>query len=618
MWPAIRELMDQLPEAIVVLDAEDRVVLANQFAEQRSRAPNDPTVGDDPLVRVLKAFATNFTSSSNLGRGLHQYSSDIPTFACLRSASRYYYVGPQFERIFGVSPDPLYYNASAILEVCHPDDDEAVRAKIQAGPGPDPLEFEFRIIRPDSSLRWLHVRSVPLVDQQSQELLWACFCEDVTTLRSHSLPISEKLLVDLQTFESNIQWTALHCARSTHHHPFAVAILDIVGFRALNERLGFLTGDQLLGQFIHRLLAKLVPGDCLTQLGGDRVALLLNNPDQRLQPLLQSLQEPFSSDALRIQLAVRCGVAFPEDDPHSANLLRTASHAHQLARDRRASLLLGTPTKRLAPSYPSSLEYELSLAMDRDEFFFEFQPVFDPHTGVVKMIEALLRWRHPRLGIISPAKFMAAAEDSGLVLRLDMLGLNRLADHIRTWSHESPGIHDVPFSLNISGRHFPNFDCEQQFLDTLREPFLRRSRVVFEITESVFVESVPNTIAGLQRLRAEGVAIWLDDFGDGYSSLRYLSSFPVDGIKVSEHFVRTAVGNAKSRVILSSIVSLARGMGMQLVAEGVESQSQFDLLVSLGFDAIQGFLLSRPIPASDVPSLLRRPEARPVVLARSA
>jgi diguanylate cyclase (GGDEF)-like protein/PAS domain S-box-containing protein len=623
MWPAIRELMDQLNEAIVVMDTEDRLVFANQAASRPGAASGSP-------LRVLHSFASHFSNSPSV----HYHSTDIPTVFCLRSAERYYFIGSSFESIFGYPPGPLYEDASAILKYCHPGDDAAIRAKIQAGPGPDPLEFEFRIIRPGGAIRWLHVCSVPLEDRAAGQLFWACFCEDITALRRPQFTLAHfaaasRPVLDGAQFDAllSAQLELRRDAAQAHH--FAVAIVDIVGFRSINDRLGYEAGDRLLAEFSSRIQTKLPPPGALTRLSGDRFAILFaevssrSDAESRLQSVLDCLAEPYLVDGVRVTLPARCGLTFPNSPAATpASILRAAAEAHGRARQRREELLRSTGTPRPSPEIARSIELDLSLALDRgpdnDEFFFEFQPVFDPRTGGVNMLEALLRWRHPRLGLLSPSRFIAAAEDSGLVLRLDMLGLERLGRQVRAWASEIPSLADIRISINISGRHFPNFECENRFIEILRHENFRHAPIVFEITESVFVEGVPRTIDILHRLRREGVAIWLDDFGDGYSSLRYLYSFPVDGIKISEYFVRSCNTDPKARVILSSVVSLARGMGMNLVAEGVESKAQFDTLVGLGVEAIQGFYLSRPVPASDVPSLLRRLESPPFALARSA
>lgn len=162
---------------------------------------------------------------------------------------------------------------------------------------------------------------------------------------------------------------------------------------------------------------------------------------------------------------------------------------------------------------------------------------------------------------------------------------------------------EVPVSINISGRHFPSFVMEKQFHRLLKLPALQAAKIVFEITESVFVDSNPSTEAGLKRLREAGVDIWLDDFGEGYSSFRYLAHFPVDGIKISESFVKNCEKEEKSRVILSSLQTLARGLGVCTVVEGIENRMQLETLKTMGFDAVQGYYLSKPLAAKDIPGL---------------
>lgn len=406
---------------------------------------------------------------------------------------------------------------------------------------------------------------------------------------------------------------------------FAVAFLDVVRFRAINGSFGFAAGDRLIREIADQISNLLEANDVLSHFGADHFAILIRsrqNLEQAeflMQEILGGIEREFALGEGCVALAARIGLAAPRGLETSTDaILRDADSAHQEARVSRESLVVNRQPHSAKSIVQISLEFDLSNALENDEFYFDFQPVFDPATGRVCLLEALLRWRHPRLGIISPTAFISLAEDSGLVLKLDMQGLERLVKQICLWHAEFPAMVGVPVSLNISGRHFPNFVMEKQFHDLLRQPALRRSSIIFEITESVFVEGNPKTSQGLQRLRNKGVQIWLDDFGEGYSSFRYLTHFPIDGIKVASCFTRHCADQPKSRVILSALQALARGMGVMAVAEGVETREQFETLKTMGFDAVQGFYLARPMPASEIPALFDHAPGLGCSLARSA
>lgn len=406
---------------------------------------------------------------------------------------------------------------------------------------------------------------------------------------------------------------------------FAVAFLDLVRFRAINDSFGYAASDRLLNEVAGIIADSLDTTDMLARFGGDHFALLirsrqsLEQAELLVRKILRGLDREFQFGDGRVKLSARAGLATPQGmECSSDSILRDADGAHQQARLTRESIVVSRDPQSAKSILQASLEFDLANALEKDEFFFEFQPVFDPCTGRVRFLEALLRWCHPRLGVISPASFISLAENSGLVLKLDMQGLGRLGRQLDHWHAQNPAMADLPVSINISGRHFPNFVMEKQFHSLLRQPALQRSQIIFEITESVFVEGNRKTSQGLQRLRNAGVQIWLDDFGEGYSSFRYLTHFPIDGIKIASCFTRHCAEQSKSRVVLSSLQALARGLGVEAVVEGVETREQFDTLKTMGFDALQGFYLARPMPANEIPALFARVPGARLAMPRSA
>ncbi len=406
---------------------------------------------------------------------------------------------------------------------------------------------------------------------------------------------------------------------------FAVSFLDLVRFRAINDSFGYAASDRLLAEVASLISDSLDSTDMLARFGADHYAILIRsrqNSDQAealVRKILRNLDREFQLGDCRVKLSARAGLAAAQGmESSSDSILRDADGAHQQARLTRESLVVSHHPQSKKSIVQASLEFDLANALEKDEFFFEFQPVFNPATGRVRFLEALLRWCHPRLGIISPVAFISLAEDSGLVLKLDMQGLGRLGRQLDQWHAQYPSMVGVPVSINISGRHFPNFVMEKQFHSLLRQPSLQRSRIIFEITESVFVEGNRKTSQGLQRLRNAGVQIWLDDFGEGFSSFRYLTHFPIDGIKIASCFTRHCAEQAKSRVVLSSLQSLARGLGIEAVVEGVETCEQFNALRTMGFDALQGYYLARPMPAADIPTLFDGVPGPRLAMPRSA
>jgi diguanylate cyclase (GGDEF)-like protein/PAS domain S-box-containing protein len=547
---------------------------------------------------------------------LDMASSALPVILAIRSMERYLYISPAYERIYGHEPSALFESASAALDRVHPEDRDMMRVRMEADRSGAAQEYEFRVKNHFGDYRRLNVKVHPFFEGASGELLIASLTEDITDLvlppaRNKNEGAAGAKGVRAAEFRQALMNCVDDWCSSEAAPFFAIAFVDLARFRAVNDSFGFSEGDRLLEEVQRRIAAVLPAEDRVAGFGSDRFGLLVRSAgeaakvEELVRKILTALAEPFTIGTNQISVSARAGLAYPRGMDCTVDmLLRNADAALQLAKQRREGLVVSTISRASRSMEQSSLEFDLSSALDKDEFFFEFQPVFEPESGKVALLEALVRWRHPRLGVISPASFISLAEDSGLVLRLDMQGLERLARQLEYWRLLEPKIRQVPVSINISGRHFPSFVMEKQFHKLLKQPAIQASKIIFEITESVFVDSNQRTAAGLGRLRDAGVKIWLDDFGEGYSSFKYLSHFPVDGIKISESFVKNCVREEKSRVILKTLKSLAEHMGIEIVVEGIENQEQLGLLRDMGFGLVQGYYLSRPLAASEIPELL--------------
>ena len=625
MWLAIQALMEQLKEAVIVLDGNGKTVVVNQAAQARlDQLGVDAAAamqGGIDGIRIVRAPAEIVDPPTRPElpaaiRHLGSISSDLPVILSIRTLEKFMYISPAFERIYGRDSALLLADPDAFHELVHPDDRERVRAHLEADSAGAAQDYEFRILNASGEIRYLRVRVHPFFDGWSKQMLIAALTEDLTELRQRRG--RKRLLVDAvpplvstvdfrKALEQSVDQWRSDPASAFY---FAVALIDLARFRAVNDSFGYSAGDELLKEVGQRIRHALPARNRVTRFGSDCFAILLHScqdtgqAEELLRKILLTVSIPMELGQNSIPVAARAGLAYPHGIDCSADsVLRDVDAALQIAKQRREPLMVSSKVTPAKSMEKSSLEFDLARALDQDEFFFEFQPVFDPTTGKVKMLEALVRWRHPRLGVISPSSFISLAEDSGLVLRLDMQGLERLGRQLESWRILDSRIANLPVSINISGRHFPGFAMEKEFHGLLQSPALSQSTIIFEITESVFVESSPQTVAGLERLRAAGVQIWLDDFGDGYSSFRYLTHFPVDGIKISESFVKQCVTEPKVRVILSSLQSLAQGLGMQTIVEGVETREQFELLKAMGFDALQGYYLARPMAAKEIPKL---------------
>ncbi|MBZ2185260.1 MAG: GGDEF and EAL domain-containing protein [Bryobacter sp.] len=607
MWDAIRELMEQFEEGIVVLDADGEIAVVNRAAREKlARREQGGGFGDCRVVRMGRARSVEVERQQ-----LDEVASALPVVLSIRNRTKYLYISQAHEKVFGDGPESFYKNVRAFLERVHPDDYEPVREAFDSDLAGNPHQYRCQYQHASGEWRKMHVRVLPYQDPDSGDLLIASLVEDVTEVREGRKQQGERRLLGSAEFRAALgQWTEEWIGRPGSPL-FAVAFIDLARFRVVNESFGYSEGDRILEEVSERIEQGL-PGQALiASLGLDLFAVMVRPFEGReqaetaIRQVLLAISAPIEVGETTVRVMGRAGLAFPRNIECTADaLLRDADAALQLAKQTREPLVVSNVNRAVKLQELAMLEFDLERALEQNEFFFEFQPVFDPNSGEVKLLEALVRWRHPRLGVISPTSFISLAEDTGLVLRLDMKGLERLAGQLEYWHSVEPAVADLPVSVNISGRHFPSFVMERQFHELLKKPAMKNSRIIFEITESVFVESNSRTAAALERLRAEGVAIWLDDFGEGYSSLRYLAHFPVDGIKISETFVKNCVQEEKSRVILSALLALARGLGVQMVVEGVENQRQFETLRDMGFEALQGYYLSKPLGVKEIRQLI--------------
>lgn len=403
---------------------------------------------------------------------------------------------------------------------------------------------------------------------------------------------------------------AMHRARRSER-PLALMFLDLDHFKDVNDTLGHSAGDQLLMQVASRLQACLRAEDTVARQGGDEFTILIESLDgiEALQVVLDSilgaLALPFVVGATEVHVSASVGATLyllDEADPDS--LLRQADAAmYQAKSSGRNNFQFYSHELQVRTTSRLGIANDLRHALARGELFVEYQPQVDTRTGAVRSLEALLRWRHPREGLISPAVFVPIAEETGQIAGLGDWVLRAACRQCREWRDR--GLADVRVSVNLSVRQLrlPNLvECVRA---ALHDTGLPPDGLEVEITESGVMENIHAGAAVLRELRAMGVTLAVDDFGTGYSSLAYLKHLPLDRLKIDRSFVQDLPAAADSVAIVRSILAMAHFLGLAVVAEGVETPAQFDFLLREGCDMIQGYLLARPMAAADAETLLR-------------
>jgi diguanylate cyclase (GGDEF)-like protein len=380
----------------------------------------------------------------------------------------------------------------------------------------------------------------------------------------------------------------------------AALCIDLDRFKAVNDTFGHPTGDKLLQAVAERLLACAREADVVVRLGGDEFAVLIGELEEPggaavlAQRIIRVLCEPFNLDGQTVGIGASVGIALaPQDARTAVGLLKSADTALYRAKtDGRGTFRYFEADMDTRLQARFEMERDLREAIHENRFELAFQPLYDLERNTLCGFEALLRWRHPAHGLISPAEFIPLAEETGLIVPIGTWVMRRACAEAAHWPAH------VKVAVNLSAVQFKSKVLVQTVSDALADAGLPATRLELEITESVLLTESPETLATLHALRDLGASISMDDFGTGYSSLSYLRSFPFDKIKIDQSFVR-GLGEAEhSRAIIRAVVGLGRSLGMLTTAEGVETQAQLAHLRHEGCDQVQGFLLSRPVSAA--------------------
>jgi diguanylate cyclase (GGDEF)-like protein len=448
--------------------------------------------------------------------------------------------------------------------------------------------------------RYVLLRYQPLANRG-----WVTTHEDITERRLAEADLAFLARHDALTLLPNrtlFQERLAQALASTRRRAgCALLLLDLDGFKVVNDNLGHPVGDALLQAVAGRLRSAIREIDTVARLGGDEFALIqcgLESPHDvavLAERVIASVAEPFDIDGHRVLVGASLGAAVaPSDGTSSETLFRNADVALYLAKDEgRGTFRLFEPKMDARVQVRRALELDLRDALANDAFALDYQPILELRSGRVVGFEALIRWNHPVRGLINPADFVPIAEDTGLIVSIGKWVLRRACLEAAGWPD------DIGVSVNLSAIQFRGGQLLGAVEAALSEAGLAPSRLELEITESVLLHNSDDRLATLHRLRALGVRVALDDFGTGYSSLSYLRSFPFDKLKIDRCFIGDLVSNRESKVIVSTIIGLAVGLGMTVTAEGVELAEQVAILREKGCAQVQGDLFSPPLGADE-------------------
>jgi diguanylate cyclase (GGDEF)-like protein len=420
---------------------------------------------------------------------------------------------------------------------------------------------------------------------------------------------------------------ALHHAKR-HGRVLGVLSMDLDQFKRINDTLGHTTGDRLLQAVAGRLRDGIRAQDTLAlseneaalglaRLGGDEFCILLTEISQFhdaarvARRILESLAEPFKLDDNELFVTTSIGIAlFPSDGDTPEALIKNADAAMYYAKSQgRNNYQFYGKTMNSRALEKLAMESQLRKAIERSEFELHFQPKLDLRTGHISGAEALIRWRHPELGMVPPIDFIPLAEESGLIVPIGEWVLRAACDQNKLW--QARGLPPIHVAVNVSSPHFRHSGLLPTVARILRETGLPPHCVEVEVTESMLMDDMETTLATLHKLKDMGLRLAIDDFGTGYSSLSYLKRFPLDALKVDRSFVKDTPAATDDAAITSAIIAMAHSLKLEVVAEGVETTAQLEFLKARGCEYAQGYLISRPLPADDFIALLTATGDRP-------
>lgn len=528
--------------------------------------------------------------------------------------SQILYINPAVEKIFGYPTSKFFEYPSLYLDMVHTDDRQRVenthRTLLIAGTSHE----EYRILRPNGEVRWVSDRGHVIYNDYGRAIRINSIIRDITEQKQAQQQLVYDTLHDALTglpnrnlFIDRVEQTLKH---SKHHdtYQFAVLFIDLDRFKTINDSLGHSTGDRLL-----KSIAKLL-GNCLRSIdtvarfGGDEFAILLEDLEEPgeavaiAERILSQLLMPINLECQAVYTSASIGIVTSNSNYNSgADLLRDAD----IAMYRAKSLGKGRYALFDQEMYEQNLKLmhldcDLRYALDRQEFELYYQPIISLTTNKLVGFEALIRWHHPKRGLISPADFIPIAEETGLIVAIGDWVLRAACQQLRVWQEQFPEAASWKMSVNFASHQIREHDFLNKLDTVLAGTGINGSSLCLEITESTLLDRDDRTVRKLEQLKARHIQLSIDDFGQGYSSLSCLHSFPINIIKIDRDFVKRMTTSGYNLAIIRTIKTLAHTLNMHLVAEGIENLHQAEMLKEIGCEFAQGYFFSRPLTTTAI------------------
>ena len=537
------------------------------------------------------------------------------------TTSNLLYLNLAAQKVYGRSINELLNNPELRLESIHPEDRD--RVKLSLGNSSNHIcnnDLEYRILQPNGEVRWVWERSRIIYDETGTANRWDGIISDVTQRKRIESKLSYEARHDSLTNLPNrsavlerIEQT-LQQSRIYQNRQFAVLFIDLDRFKIVNDSLGHLIGDELLVAVAKTLIECCREDDLVARLGGDEFTILLTRIKSKAdaeaiaQRIKNSLSVPFHLQGHTVFTSASIGIVIGDCNyQSSAEILRDADLAMYRAkslgkaRHEMFSAEMYAETKELL-----EIENDLRHALVQNEFVLHYQPIVSLETNRLYGFEALLRWNHPRKGLVYPDQFIHIAEETGLIIDIGKWVLKEACKQMYLWHTKYPHAADLNISVNIASQQIR----DSSFLDVLDTAMLTTqlsgSSLHLEITESTLMDYKPETIDLFKQIRQRGIKLNIDDFGTGYSCLQYLNRFPINLLKIDRSFIQGMLDERENFEIVKTIIALARTLKLEIIAEGIENLKHLTVLKKLDCKLGQGYLFSKPVDKESAELLIDR------------
>lgn len=608
IWPELQGVKDEL---------ENNKKAAHK-EEKRSLELDLSTISRDQELQGYILTLRDVTERDKLHQAvtnsekrLRLLANNMSDLICLHELDgKFLYLTPSSQSVLGYHPDEL--TNTSPFDLMHPDDVSFVRKQLKGFLSGETLkQFRYRMRQRTGEYVWLETFAQAIHDDEN--LMVVSSSRDITENRRMQEQILEgALLYDALTnlpnrmlFLDRLQQALKRSERSGED--FAVMFLDLDRFKTVNDTLGHNAGDQLLIETAKRIQSCVRAQDTVSRFGGDEFAVLLEGlsesaASQLAERIQKTLQLPLKIDAHEVFSSASIGITSSHDITDPEQLLRNADLAmYQAKASGKAKATLFDESLHSKVMETMQLEVDLRKAFENKEFRVHYQPIIDMTTHEVSGFEALVRWQHPTRQLVPPNTFIPIAEEIGLITQIDQWVLAEACKQLAIWQKRST--RKLTVSVNLSTKNFLQTDLAQRLAEVLKKTGISADQLKLEITESVLMENAEVGAQLLADLRRQGISLQIDDFGTGYSSLSYLHTLPLDSLKIDRSFIQQ-LGSENKLEIVKTIISLARSLKLDVVAEGIETEEQHGHLQELLCDYGQGYLFGKPMSPEQIEKMV--------------